>query len=307
MGYATTFLPTVILAGAAEYGYTDTVFHGTEFTLTARARYAIRPRYDSRMEVGVFTALRGVAGDIFRLDFFNRYCRLYSTDPVLAYVSDAESGWMWRYVVSVGGIFITNEFGLNGKFSTGSIGLSLTAPQNDHQFEKEDFIFESGMLPGKSGWIAGIKAHPWEDGRFNLKADYVFLAPEDVEYPEFRINQQQITFGGEFMLFPQRRRLTVSPFIAAGGGIFRGMRYSGLVDTVVELHASPVFAGEAGVMVSGLVPLRFLPVNVLYGISVSDRFTIPVHKFIAESPAGVIRYVEAYNCFPLKISAAVDY
>jgi hypothetical protein len=39
---------------------------------------------------GCFTALKGAAGDLFRFDFFNRYCRTYATDPVLKAVSEVE-------------------------------------------------------------------------------------------------------------------------------------------------------------------------------------------------------------------------
>jgi hypothetical protein len=307
MGYATKFLPTAVLCGSALYGFTDTVFHGTEFSLTARARYSIRPQYDSRMELGVFTSLVGEAGDLFQLDFFNRYCKLFSRDPVLRYVSDAESGWIWRYEVKVGGFYIANEFGINNGFSTGSIGLSITPPKKEHPFDRADFIFECGILPGKSGWIAGLKAHPWIDGKFNLKVDYVFMVPEDIEYPEFRINQQQLTFGGEWSLFPVRKKLTVSPFAGLSAGIFRGMRYSGVVDTVVEVHASPVIVGEVGVCVGGLLPIRFLPVNVLYGISLSDRFTMPARKYTARCENGTIEFVVPYNCLPVKVSVAIDF
>jgi hypothetical protein len=54
MKYATHFIPTVILSGAIDYGFSDTVFHTTEFLISARSRYTIRPGYDSRMETGVF-------------------------------------------------------------------------------------------------------------------------------------------------------------------------------------------------------------------------------------------------------------
>lgn len=307
MKYATEFLPTALLSGSVLYGFTDTVFHGTEFSLNSRARYVIRPMYDSRMELGVFTSLAGEAGDLFRLDFFNRYSKVYSSDPVLRYVSDAECGWMWRYVVTVGGFYITNEFGINKGFSTGSIGLSLTPPKKEHPFEKEDFIFECGILPGKGGWIAGIKAHPWKDSRINFKADYVFLLPKDVEYPAFRLNQQQLTFGGEFSLFRMQNKFTASPFASASGGIFRGMRYSGVIDTVVEEHISPVIVGEAGVWVGGMIPFRFLPANVIYGLSISDRFTLPVHQYKTPSDSGTIAFVVPYNCFPLKALIAIDF
>jgi hypothetical protein len=307
MKYATRFLPTVIFGGAIDYGFSDTVFHSTEFSLTARVHYTIRPGYDSRMETGVFTALKGAAGDLFRLDFFNRYCRAYTSDPVLKSVSDVEEGWRWRYIVMVGNFYISNEFGIRSGFSAGAIGLTFTKPLLNHVFTKDDFTFDCGILPGKSGWIAGIKAHPWSDGRFNLKADFVFLAPEDIEYPAFRLNQQYLTFGGEFMLFLLNPHFTISPFFSAGGGIFRGMRYSGVVDTIIEEYSSPAVSTEIGIYIGGLVPHRILPANVVYGISFSDRFTLPFHKVSRKTDAGTIHFIVPFNCIPVKISATIDY
>lgn len=307
MKYATRFFPTVILGGAIDYGFSDTVFHSTEFSLTARAHYIIKPGYDSRMETGVFTSLKSAAGDLFRLDFFNRYCQAYSTDPVLKFVSDVEDGWRWRYVVMAGNFYICNEFGIRSGFSTGAIGFTFTKPFQNHPFTKEDFTFECGILPGMSGWIADIKSHPWSDSRFNLKADFVFLAPEDIEYPEFRLNQQHLTFGGEFMLFPLNPHFTISPFIGAGGGIFKGMRYSDVVDTITEEHSSPAISSEIGIYIGGLVPHRLLPANVIYGISISDRFTAPFHKVSRKTDAGTIKFIVPFNCIPVKISATIDF
>lgn len=307
MQYATHFLPTVILGGAIDYGFSDTVFHSTEFSITARAHCTTRPGYDTRMETGVFTALKGAAGDLFRLDYFNRYCQTYATDPVLKFVSDVEDGWRWRYIVMAGNFYICNEFGIRSGFSTGAIGLTFTKPHRDHTFKKEDFTFECGILPGKSGWIAGIKAHPWSDGRFNLKTDFVFLAPEDIEYPACRLNQQQLTFGGEFMLFPHNPHFTISPFISAGGGIFSGMRHSEVVDTLMEEHSTPVVSSEFGVYIGGLVPDRFLPANVIYGISLSDRFTLPFHKVSRKTDTGTIHFIGPFNCIPVKVSVTIDY
>jgi hypothetical protein len=307
MTYDSKFLATLTLGGKFGYAFVDHVFGNAEFSLQTGGCAVARPGYDAKLEIGESTHLKSTWGDLFFLEFIYRYVDPFVNDRVVRRIAEIESGWTWRYVVQAGGLYVSNEFGLTSDNATGSLGVSFQLDTGSHSFSQEDYEFEGAIIPGKSGWMARIRAHPWQDGRFNLKADYLFLVPADIQYPTFRINHQQLTFGAEFALFPLQQKFRITPFVGAGIGILRSMRYSNVIDTVMQHRESPVVTGEIGVRVSGTIPLRFLPKNVVYGVSFSDLYTLPVKEYCEQAPVGSINYVRRYNCFPLGLIVAVDF
>ena len=307
MKYEKRFLPTLLIEGKFGYNFVDRVFDSAEFSLRTGGSVLVRPGYDGRLEIGESTYLKGAAGDMFHLEFFYRYVDPLCDMDLVHSLASVETGWTLRYMVLCGGMYLANEFNMLTGFSTGSAGFHYRLKPRLHSFNKEDFVFECGMMPGSWGWQARISANPWNDGRFKLFALYAFFVPADIEYPVIRINQQQLIFGGEASLFPIRERITFTPFAAIGAGAQRSMRYSNIIDFALQHRESPVIAAEAGLRLSGKIPLRFLSPNIIYGISVSDRFVYPLYERTEKTDAGVVRYVVPINCFPVSLTMAVDF
>jgi hypothetical protein len=163
-------------------------------------------------------------------------------------------------------------------------------------------------MPGSDGFRARLRAHPWTDGRFNLCADYTFVVPGDIEYPTVRMNHQQLAFGAEFALFAPRTRLTVSPFAAAGAGIHRALRYSNVIpDFELQQRVSPIVTAEAGVRMCGRLAFPPFKRNALYGITVSDRLSVPAYRVHEHTPAGTVTFIEIFNSVPVGLVVAVDF
>lgn len=308
MQYDVLFLAGAVLGATVSYEFTDTVFDAAEFSLKTAAHALCRTGYDARLEIGESAHLKNNTGDLFFLEFFYRYVEPFAADRTLKRIAEIETGWKWRYTVQCGGLYVSNEFGMTGGFATGSLGLTFLLDTVVRQpFKRENFIFECGLLGGMSGWRAKIKAHPWNDGRFMLMADYLFLSPGDIQYPQFRLDRQQLVLGGEYAVFPVRREFCINPFIGAGVGFHRGMRYSNVLDTILVHHETPVVTGEIGIKISGAVAVKFLPSNVIYGISISDLYSLPLKEYTVSTANGLIDFVSRFNCFPVSLSAAVDF
>jgi hypothetical protein len=145
-------------------------------------------------------------------------------------------------------------------------------------------------------------------GRFNLKADFVFLVPKDIEYPVFRLNQQYLTFVGEFILFPLNPHFTISPFIAAGGGVFRGyalFRSSGYYNRRTFFH-SDIPRDWRLHWVIGATP---------DSSGKCDLWNIAIRSIHASIPQCLKKircrynpfYFAPFNSIPVKISVTIDY
>jgi len=307
MKYEKKVLPSLLVEGRFGYNFVDRVFDFAEFSLRTGGSVLVRPGYDCRLEIGESTCLKGAAGDMFHLEFFYRYVDPLCDLDLVHSLAGVETGWTLRYTVLCGGMYLANEFNMLTGFSTGSAGFHYRRKPRLHVFNKEDFVFECGMMPGSWGWQARISANPWNNGRFKLFAVYAFFVPADIEYPVIRINQQQLIFGGEAALFPVRERITFTPFIAIGAGAQRAMRYSNVMEFELQHRESPIIAAEAGLRLSGKIPLRFVSPNVIYGISVSDRFVYPVYKRTEKITAGTVNYVVPINSFPVCLTMAVDF
>jgi hypothetical protein len=308
MSYDGRTQPTGIFGGSVAYAFNDKIFTSAEFSMVTRSLALVRPWYDARLEIGESAHLKGSAGDLFSLEFLYRYVEPFSMSPTVRRLSEVETGWTWRYAVQCGGLYAFDEFNLSTGSATGSIGFALQLDTSAAEFTKEDFVFEGGMVTLMKGLCARIKAHPWTDGRFNCMADYTFLFPGDVDYPTIRVNHQQLVLGGEASLFPVKSGFTINPFIGAGIGIHRVLRYSDVLpDFALEQYVSPIVMGMAGLRLSRRISWKVLPDNVVYGISVADRISVPLHRIRKESHGKMVTYIAPLNTIPVSMMTAVDF